>query len=129
MDHLESQPPGPVRSLGDLVLKGGTRPARLFEILDEEQQDEITQVAPASRQAPTSNRLVVAFQGREFRLDFRLDRFLLGRAPDCDLVIDHPLVSRHHAEIRYQGTGFVLTDFSTNGTLLLRESWMSNPEV
>lgn len=120
IDHLGSLPPGPVRSLGEVALKGQPRPAPLFEILDEDQPEEITQVAPAARQAPTSNRLALEFQGREFRLDFRLARFLLGRAQDCDLVVDHPLVSRHHAEIRYQGTGFVLTDFSTNGTLLLR---------
>lgn len=120
VDHIESRPPGLLRGLGDVVLKGKTRPAALFEVLDEEQQDEITQVAPAAGQAPTSNRLILVFQGKEHRLDFRLARFLLGRSHECDLVVEHPLVSRQHAEIRYLGNGFVLTDFSTNGTLLVR---------
>jgi DNA-binding response OmpR family regulator len=50
-----------------------------------------------------------------------LDRevMMLGRAPDCDLVIAEPRVSRHHAELQRTGDGFLLADMgSTNGTHL-----------
>jgi DNA-binding response OmpR family regulator len=50
-----------------------------------------------------------------------LDRhvLVLGRAPDCDLVVAEPRVSRHHAELRRSGDGFLLADLnSTNGTHL-----------
>lgn len=41
----------------------------------------------------------------------------VGRLPECSLVLNDPNVSRHHAEIRPQGTGFVVVDLrSTNGT-------------
>jgi hypothetical protein len=41
----------------------------------------------------------------------------IGRAEDNDLVIDDPLVSRHHAVISREGGDFVLRDLgSTNGT-------------
>ncbi|MCX7621290.1 MAG: DUF3662 and FHA domain-containing protein [Acidimicrobiales bacterium] len=41
----------------------------------------------------------------------------IGRLPDCDITITDANVSRHHAEIRPRGDGFVLVDLgSTNGT-------------
>jgi DNA-binding response OmpR family regulator len=47
------------------------------------------------------------------------DVLVLGRAADCDLVVADPRVSRHHAELRRTGDGFLLADLgSTNGTNL-----------
>jgi DNA-binding response OmpR family regulator len=44
---------------------------------------------------------------------------LLGRADDCDLVVADQRVSRHHAQLRRLGDGFLLADLnSTNGTRL-----------
>lgn len=44
---------------------------------------------------------------------------ILGRAPDCDLVIADRRVSRRHAEVRREEDGFILCDLdSTNGTWL-----------
>jgi Protein of unknown function (DUF3662)/FHA domain len=41
----------------------------------------------------------------------------IGRLPECDVILGDPNVSRRHAEIRRQGTGFVVVDLgSTNGT-------------
>jgi hypothetical protein len=41
----------------------------------------------------------------------------LGRLPDCDITLNDGNVSRHHAEIRPLGEGFVLVDLgSTNGS-------------
>ncbi len=43
----------------------------------------------------------------------------LGRAPDNDIVIDHPQASRYHAIIEQSGTGVKITDLgSTNGTVV-----------
>jgi DNA-binding response OmpR family regulator len=47
------------------------------------------------------------------------ERLVLGRAPDCTVVVAEPRVSRHHAELRRQGDGYLLADLdSTNGTHL-----------
>lgn len=42
---------------------------------------------------------------------------LVGRTPDNDLTIDHPLVSKHHARFERSGSRWTVTDLgSTNGT-------------
>ena len=41
----------------------------------------------------------------------------IGRAPDCDVVLSDPTVSKHHVEVRSRGSDLVLIDLgSTNGT-------------
>jgi FHA domain/Domain of unknown function (DUF1707) len=46
------------------------------------------------------------------------DRALvIGRSPDCDLVLSHPTISRRHAQLRPRQQGWELLDLgSTNGT-------------
>lgn len=40
----------------------------------------------------------------------------IGRLPECNITLNDPNVSRHHAEVRAQGNGFVIVDNgSTNG--------------
>lgn len=44
---------------------------------------------------------------------------LVGRTPDNDLPIDHPLISRHHARFVRSGASWTVTDLgSTNGTYI-----------
>jgi hypothetical protein len=46
-------------------------------------------------------------------------RFTIGRDDGCDMVLGHPTVSRWHAGLRREGTGWLLDDLgSTNGTRL-----------
>jgi hypothetical protein len=41
----------------------------------------------------------------------------IGRLRECDVSLDDPKVSRHHAEVHPDGDGYVLVDLgSTNGT-------------
>jgi hypothetical protein len=42
---------------------------------------------------------------------------VIGRLPECDVVVADPGVSRRHAEVRPEGDGWVIVDLdSTNGT-------------
>ena len=44
---------------------------------------------------------------------------ILGRASTSSILLDHPMVSRRHAEIRTTATGAEIADMgSANGTLL-----------
>lgn len=52
---------------------------------------------------------------------YRLGRgsVTIGRLPDCDIVVADPGASRQHAQVRFDGGRFVLSDLgSTNGTLV-----------
>jgi hypothetical protein len=45
---------------------------------------------------------------------------VVGRSRGCDLVVDHPTVSRHHLELRALEGAWLAVDLgSTNGTWLL----------
>jgi uncharacterized protein YegL/Na+-transporting methylmalonyl-CoA/oxaloacetate decarboxylase gamma subunit len=55
----------------------------------------------------------------ERRFDIAKRAITIGRAPSCDIVIDHPTVSRQHASIKFEGEQFRLYDLgSSNGTFL-----------
>ena len=42
---------------------------------------------------------------------------VIGRSPDCDVVIRNATVSRRHAEIRHEDDGWIVEDLgSKNGT-------------
>lgn len=116
LDHPHSSK---IRPFGAITLKGKSVPVSTFELLNDSEDDEITQVGPAPLRFSKSNRMLIKFQSVEFNLDYRLPQFRLGRSPDCELVLNNPLVSRHHAEISYQDNEFVLRDISTNGTELI----------
>lgn len=46
-------------------------------------------------------------------------RMVIGRDPSCDLPVDHPRVSWHHAQLEAQGQRYTITDLgSSNGTFL-----------
>jgi len=51
--------------------------------------------------------------------------FTIGRAVDCDVVLDDPTASRCHAELRCENGAWVLTDLrSRNGTFVNgRRAW------
>ncbi|MFB0538049.1 MAG: FHA domain-containing protein [Anaerolineae bacterium] len=78
-------------------------------------------------QIPRLPRLVMTAgtaEGREFRLRARAT---LGRAPDNDIILEDPKVSRHHAVIALTEERYSITDLeSANGTfvngLRIRES-------
>lgn len=120
MDSLSDPDLGHFRPLGNVSPRGKTDHIALFELHDAGELDEITQTGPVVKTGIfRQHQLNILFQGKKIRLESSLDRFRMGRAPDCELTIDHTLVSRYHAEIRFENNHFVLVDFSTNGTLLI----------
>ena len=75
-------------------------------------------VAPAAARGGTTRATLRGRQG-----DYTLTETVtvLGRSRRCDIVLTDPNVSRQHAEIRRQDSGFMLRDLgSTNGTRVNR---------
>ncbi len=51
--------------------------------------------------------------------DLLRDPVIVGREVDCDIVLDGPQISRHHAELQYTGAGWRVRDLgSANGTFV-----------
>ncbi|MEA2352478.1 MAG: hypothetical protein QOG41_2598 [Thermoleophilaceae bacterium] len=70
-------------------------------------------IAPGAAADPEPRPTVVS----EPPYDAALDGLVIGRDPDCNLVVTDPTVSRHHAELRRTGDGWVVADLgSSNGT-------------
>jgi len=70
------------------------------------------QLEPES--APSQAQALLVGEGK--RTVLRGARAVVGRSRDCDLVLDDPNVSRHHAELRHEGDGWTVADMgSTNG--------------
>lgn len=63
-------------------------------------------------------RLYLTYHNNIKDLGKRTNKFIIGRAQDCDLVIKSDLASRHHAQIAYRNGKFVIVDQSTNGTFV-----------
>jgi hypothetical protein len=78
----------------------------------EEAVDDDT---PAPVVEPDLARAALVLGGARHELDRPV--LTLGRARECDIVVDDPSVSRRHAELRRGPGGFTIVDLaSTNGT-------------
>jgi hypothetical protein len=72
---------------------------------------------PTTRSATTGNAPWLEVGSTTYPLRSGTTR--IGRGTDCDLRIDDPGISRHHAEIRQQGGDVVIVDTgSTNGIVI-----------
>ncbi|MEV0293286.1 FHA domain-containing protein [Nocardia sp. NPDC050710] len=68
--------------------------------------------------SPGAQTITVRHDGTERVFDSS-QKITMGRAPEVTLFVDSPLVSRVHAIIAWQGSGWVLTDNgSTNGVFV-----------
>lgn len=60
-------------------------------------------------------------------LDLLEGTTLIGRSGDCTLILDHPLVSRHHAMLQIDGARIQLRDLGSRNGCLLNGKRMSSP--
>src|SRR5687768_7419551 len=59
-------------------------------------------------------------QGRRYEL--KGDKYILGRHPDCDIIIEVGAVSRNHCQVVRDGQGYAIEDLgSRNGTFVNEE--------
>ncbi len=84
--------------------------------------DGATDVMPTVEPLPADQRsrlvcLTSPFAGSEFHIV--LADIVVGRSPDCDVVVDHPSVSKHHIRITTRDGQVRLLDLgSSNGVLV-----------
>jgi DNA-binding NtrC family response regulator len=88
-----------------------------------------TQVSPDVVEALDFQRYRLRPHASSDPVTFERRQILIGASPESDLVCDHPTVSRVHARLEFDGTGYLLTDLSSrNGTwvdgLRIREAFL-----
>jgi len=85
-------------------------------------QDQVAtrMVQKLSRVRPNTRVLKLRLRWRSQQMVIGLDspEISLGRGADMDVTVDSEFASRHHARIRPENLGFILTDTSTNGTYI-----------
>jgi len=64
------------------------------------------------------HRLYLTYHNQIKDIGSRSHGMILGRAKDCELVVNSDLASRHHAQLVFRKGKFVLVDQSTNGTFV-----------
>jgi len=116
-EGLQSQ----LRPVGQLSLRGKAGMIEVHELLEPDTEEEITEVTAGNAVTARSFLMTARYLTRQMRFDPMLVRFLFGRGMDCDQVIDHPTISREHAEFLYRNGQFILRDFSTNGTMIVQQ--------
>jgi len=68
---------------------------------------------------PPVAREVVTLSSGDLRYEVRKPVVLIGRSQECDIRLADVNVSRRHAELRQEGTSYLVVDLdSTNGTLV-----------
>lgn len=92
---------------------------------EEEEQAPVAATPPVEDDEPNESTIVLRsvpialYLEREGEEPIRItaDRFIIGRGPHCDLVIDSPRVSREHVALTRKGIIFYIEDLnSSNGT-------------
>lgn len=102
---------GPVTLyFGEVRAMGATSPVRG---VTDEQARLLDEFATADATAGTGGRLVSLRDGR--RHDVPAEGLVIGRDPECGLVIPSGQTSRRHAVIEAGLLGYTITDRSTNG--------------
>ena len=119
--YCQNKHAGEFRSVGWLNLPGKAGAFNVHELIPPESGTEVTEVAFVREIKTSAFLLTLKFMTQQVQLNPMLVRYLLGRGEECDQIVDHPTVSREHAELRYQSGKFVLRDFSTNGSVVVHQ--------
>jgi len=98
---------------GDVGAAGRTSP---IQGLDDKESDLLAHWAQTEGTAPTGGRLIALSTGATTPVpDHGL---VIGRDPECGLVVSSRAVSRRHAALMPGLLGYTVTDESSNGTLV-----------
>ncbi len=121
VNHLRPEQRLSARMLDRTTVKGKSEPVNIYSLVNEAD----TQATTISGSTSTGQRvdrrktLSLEYGGQTLSLEGLAAPLFIGRAAQCQLVIDSRYASRKHAFIESKRDSFILTDQSTNGTYLM----------
>src|SRR5215217_891261 len=83
-------------------------------------------VASGFQEAPGGAAVGSIFLEDGRRVEIGETPLVVGRMPECDVALSDPNVSRRHAEVRRQGTGFVVVDLGSTNGAQVKERLLNN---
>jgi adenylate cyclase len=104
-----------LRKLGTVDVKGRSEAVEIGELVWRA-DDSATLVTKRRVTTEGVLKLKLKYRGAEVVRRREKDAVVVGRDPECGLVVDDDQVSRHHCTIERRGDKFVLADTSSNGT-------------
>ena len=111
------------RQVDIAAIRGQSAEMALYEVLWH--SEDVTSMLPALALGALEQRRHVRLRlqanGRDYMLDERNPRVVIGRAEECNIVVQGNLISRLHARIELNRSRFMITDQSTNGTFVVIE--------
>ena len=104
-----------LRKLGTVDVKGRSDTVEICELVWRA-DDSATLISKRRVNTEGVQKLKLKYRGGEVVRRREKDAVIVGRDPDCGLVVDNDQVSRHHCTIERRGDKFVIADTSSNGT-------------
>jgi class 3 adenylate cyclase len=104
-----------LRKLGAVEVKGRSDQVEICELVWRA-DDSATLISKRRVSSEGVLKLKLKHRGVEVVRRREKDAVVIGRDPECGLVVDHDQVSRHHCTIERRGDKFVIADTSSNGT-------------
>lgn len=104
------------RPLYAIHVKGKTEEVELCELIWRHADDVTMFTAARASVEPKPLELRLKYRDQEIVRRRESDSIIIGRSPDCDLVIATNRASRKHCTIERRQDKYVLADQSTNGT-------------
>ena len=113
-----------IRPIFNAVLKGTEVESTVFQVLWRADNVDITHVNLRSDKVipADTGSLLVALNDERVRVDPWRTSIVIGRAPECDLVVADKFASRQHCSIKLVRTHFYLFDHSINGSFVSLDS-------
>lgn len=120
LDQLQMNPEFDTRLIAKKHFKGLPDATRVYEILPMWDTEGISQVITEKAEGIKSVQAEVGASihlgNKTWALNQQNYRLTLGRNPECDICLNDPAVSRHHAHLEYHRHRVMLMDESVNGT-------------
>ena len=116
-----------VHFLDKVEFKGLSKPISVYRVhwRTDSAQTLVVTAGAANERFKHDKVLELQVDGKQLRIDAGNPVMTFGRSYDNDVVIESESASRNHASIEWARGRYVLNDFSTNGTYVLKDGMES----
>ncbi len=106
-------------SMGDINLKGKSEATRVHSFtVGELDSQTVFKGVSASKLGRRTQAVVLNHQGTSLLLT-GAQSVVVGRSPECEVVLDHPWVSRKHGKFELRSAQLEYTDHSSSGSTVV----------